>query len=89
MSGRAHIFFSGIVQGVGFRYTTHKIASELKLTGWVRNLSDGRVEIVAEGAGKTIALLVASLENHFSGSITGRDILEEPATGQFKDFRVI
>ena len=46
---RVHIFVSGLVQGVFFRDSTRQKAEELGLTGWVRNLSDGRVEIVAEG----------------------------------------
>jgi acylphosphatase len=41
------VFYSGRVQGVGFRYTTKKLASEFDVTGWVRNLPDGRVELLA------------------------------------------
>ena len=44
-----HIFVSGRVQGVGFRYSTQRKARQLGLTGWVRNTPDGRVEIRAEG----------------------------------------
>lgn len=46
---RAHVFVTGRVQGVGFRYSTVDTASQLGLTGWVRNLPDGRVEAVFEG----------------------------------------
>lgn len=46
---QVHLFISGRVQGVFFRTHTHKKAQELKLTGWVKNLSDGRVETFAEG----------------------------------------
>lgn len=46
---RRHVIFSGRVQGVGFRYTTKRIADEFQVTGFVRNLPDGRVELVAEG----------------------------------------
>jgi acylphosphatase len=44
-----HVFVQGIVQGVGFRYHASREATDLKLSGWVRNLPDGRVEIYAEG----------------------------------------
>ena len=46
---RLHIFYSGRVQGVGFRFTVETTAVALRLTGWVRNLRDGRVEAVVEG----------------------------------------
>ena len=46
---RMHIFYSGRVQGVGFRYTVKRVAAGFELTGMVRNLPDGRVELIAEG----------------------------------------
>lgn len=46
---RAHVFVSGRVQGVYFRQNTKQVATRHKVTGWVRNLSDGRVEAVFEG----------------------------------------
>ncbi len=49
MKVRAHLYISGKVQGVSYRWFTRDIAYELKLTGWVRNLPDGRVEAVFEG----------------------------------------
>ena len=44
-----HIYYSGTVQGIGFRYTVERLTSELGICGWVRNLPDGRVEMEAEG----------------------------------------
>lgn len=47
---RFHIYFSGKVQGVGFRFTCYRLASSLGLTGWVKNLPDGRVEMEMQGS---------------------------------------
>ena len=49
MLKRFHYYVSGEVQGVGFRYKAQRVASRLQLTGWVRNLSDGRVELELQG----------------------------------------
>jgi len=88
MNIRAHVFYTGIVQGVGFRYTTQRFAEDLQLTGWVKNLSDGRVEMVAEGPKPKVLELFERLEAHFSGSIRGKDISYQDPIEHFKDFRV-
>ena len=59
---RKKIFFEGRVQGVGFRYTAAWIARELGLTGWVRNLTDGRVEMEVQGYMEDIGNLLARLQ---------------------------
>lgn len=46
---RMQVFFSGMVQGVGFRFTAERLARRFSVTGFVRNLEDGRVEVTAEG----------------------------------------
>lgn len=56
--GRVNIFVSGRVQGVFFRLETRRIAEELGITGWVKNLPDGRVEILAEGEKEKLEKLV-------------------------------
>ena len=63
MKVRRHIFFSGRVQGVGFRYTATHLARALDLTGWVRNLWDGRVEMEVQGRPEAIEQLLSQLRN--------------------------
>lgn len=61
MKVRKHIFFSGRVQGVGFRWQSARLARNLGLTGWVRNLYDGRVEMEVQGEDLALARMLASL----------------------------
>ncbi len=85
---RAHIFYSGRVQGVGFRATAHAYAQNLKLCGWVKNLPDGRVEILAEGDREKITQLCQSLEKYFQGYIKDKNIDFVPAQGDHSDFDI-
>jgi acylphosphatase len=85
---QAHIFFTGMVQGVGFRYTTHQMATALKLKGWVKNLPDGRVEVLAEGEKSAIEDLCKNLEGHFGSYIRQKTINYYEHQNQFKDFQV-
>lgn len=64
-------FFSGQVQGVGFRWTTRRFADLRHVTGWVRNLADGRVELLAEGSQTAIDGLLNDLRQHFGSQISG------------------
>jgi len=60
---RKHFYFDGYVQGVGFRYRASWLAGQLQLTGWVRNLSDGRVEMEVQGREADVEHLVVWLKN--------------------------
>ena len=85
---QAHIIYSGMVQGIGFRYTVQRLASDLNLAGWVRNLRDGRVEILVEGHKETIEKLCTKIEEHFEGNILEKKINFHPAEGNFKNFQI-
>lgn len=86
---RAHIFYTGRVQGVGFRYTAEKIAMDLGLVGWVKNLPDQRVELICEGAKDKIEELLDQIKaSHLGPHIRKVRCDWEKATGEFKDFRV-
>lgn len=66
MKIRKHIYFSGSVQGVGFRYRAYYAAESLGLTGWVKNLWDGRVEMEVQGDPESIYRLYSMLqEGHY------------------------
>lgn len=68
---RKHYWFSGRVQGVGFRYRAYHIAHSLGITGWVRNHWDGRVEMEAQGTRETLARMVETLDSQRFISIEG------------------
>jgi acylphosphatase len=72
-------FVSGSVQGVGFRYFTQRAAERLRLSGYVRNLGDGRVEVLASGAAGQLAALKSELERGPRGAFVS-GVVEEPAT---------
>lgn len=77
---RKHYICSGRVQEVGFRYTAYYIAEDLGLSGWVSNLSDGRVEMELQGKPETIDMLLCRLDG--SGRISITSIEEEEVSLQ-------
>lgn len=86
---RAHIWVSGIVQGVFFRAHTQQVARGLRLTGWVRNLRDGRVEIVAVGTQDTLDKLIEWCHHGPSMSRVDKiDVEWETVTGDFESFEI-
>ena len=78
--------FSGQVQGVGFRYTTHNIAQRHNVLGYVRNLPDGRVELVMEGDEREMEDVVQNLQQRMSGYVRNIESQAVPATGEFDRF---
>lgn len=86
---REHLIVSGVVQGVGFRWYTQRIATSLGLTGWVRNLQNGDVEIVVEGKSDIIEMFISELKNGYLGrNISRIKRIEEEYKGEFSDFRI-
>ena len=75
---RKHIFFSGNVQGVGFRYRSFYIAQSLGLTGWVENLWDGRVEMEVQGSEASIREMLARIQQQRWINVTNMEITEIP-----------
>ena len=85
---RRHCHFRGRVQGVGFRYTTKNIAMRHNVTGYVRNLPDGRVELVMEGPPQEMQDVLEGVKQRMNGYIQGVDLNELPATGEFAHFSI-
>ena len=88
MKKQVHAYYSGGVQGIGFRFTAERLAEELGIFGWVSNLGDGRVELVAEAAEDTLKDFLSQISGIFSRYIQDADVEWVPATGEFKDFGV-
>jgi acylphosphatase len=88
MKKQVQVYYSGRVQGIGFRFTAERLAEELGILGWVSNLSDGRAELVAEAAEDTLKDFLSQLSGIFSRYIQDTDLKWSPATGEFKDFGV-
>jgi acylphosphatase len=88
-SARVHLVISGRVQGVGFRFSAYDEAKDLALAGWVRNLADGNVEIVAEGKHENLQTLAAWAHlGPPSAHVT--EVREEwlDFTGEFGEFKI-
>jgi acylphosphatase len=82
------VVYTGNVQGVGFRYTAHNIARRFAVTGTVRNLPDGGVEIMAEGESAEIDGFLADVRDAMSPYIRNESVSREPGTGHFESFSI-
>ena len=83
-----HINFNGTVQGVGFRYTACRIATRYDVSGYVRNLPDGRVECVVEGEDSEIDAFIGDLAQAMSGHIRNKAQQTAAYTGEFDSFAI-
>lgn len=91
MLNEVHAIFIGRVQGVGFRYTAEAFANELHLTGSVQNLSNGTVELFAQGKKEVLEDLIDRLLKAFEGKITDTQVSYKPCNINdcLKNFHVI
>ena len=83
------VIFHGRVQGVGFRYTTCRIAATHGLTGWVRNCPDGTVESYMQGSPEAIERCIAEIQDHFGAYVRNVIITNAAVNPRFTDFQII
>jgi acylphosphatase len=88
MKKQVHLYYSGRVQGIGFRYTLADIANDQKVRGWIKNLDDFRVEVTAEAEEETLNVFLQQVKQHFSQYIEDLNIEWLPAGGEFRDFSI-
>jgi len=90
MKARAHVFISGLVQGVFFRWETRKNALKNNVKGWVRNLRDGRVEAVFEGEKEDIEKMIKFCEKGSPGAKVEKvEVKWENYKGEYENFEII
>lgn len=83
-----HVIFTGRVQGVGFRFTVFHAANRYKLTGWVRNCTDGNVEMITQGQADGISDCIRDIQESFAGYIRETKIEEVQPDPKYKDFKI-
>ena len=89
MNARAHVYVTGMVQGVFFRVRTAELANHLGLSGWVRNLYDGRVEAIFEGEEEKVEEAIEFCRRGPRGAqVSNLDVKREEWTGGFQRFTI-
>ena len=87
---RLQVFYSGRVQGVGFRYSVKSLVMGFEVTGFVRNLDDGRVELMAEGTRNELEEFQTAIRNSGVGRfIRGEQVSWKEAAGEFRGFEIL
>src|SRR5208283_4284756 len=76
------VHYKGQVQGVGFRATAERIARDFPVTGWVKNLADGRVQLVVEGPLDAVEAFLKAVRARWGKSIEKEQIEEQPVSGK-------
>ena len=88
MVKRIEAFYSGQVQGVGFRFSVERQAVDLDIHGWVKNLPDGRVQLVGEAGEEALKNFLERIKQGFSVYISDIDLQWLVPTGEFPDFQI-
>ena len=81
--------YTGNVQGVGFRAAAADIAKGCAVTGWVKNLSDGRVQLLAEGPAEAVDKFLKAIRSRWEGNIEKEDVESQTPTGKYQSFEIV
>ncbi|MCX7927990.1 MAG: acylphosphatase [Candidatus Omnitrophica bacterium] len=85
---QVEVIYRGRVQGVGFRYTVRSIARSLKVAGWVKNLADGSVQLMAQADKQTLENFLNQIKEEFSGYIRDVDLTWNKPTQKWDSFEI-
>lgn len=88
MKKQCHILVSGLVQGVGFRFTARALAARYKVKGWVRNTRGGGVELEVAGPAADVDRFLQSLQEEFKNNITAFKMEESSAPAERQGFQI-
>lgn len=83
-----NVYYSGRVQGVGFRFQTLQIAKEFEVAGYVKNLADGRVQVEVEGAPEAVAAFLTAMDERLHGYIRKIERAASERSPQFRGFAI-
>ncbi|MBU1120796.1 acylphosphatase [Candidatus Micrarchaeota archaeon] len=88
MGKRIHLMVTGVVQGVGFRFAVRNLADSIRVNGFVRNVSDGRVEIVAEGREEVLKRMIEEIRNFNFTHVKKVEEKWEETKNEFNEFEI-
>ncbi len=88
MIGRT-VYYSGRVQGVGFRATTVDLARGRPVTGWVKNLPDGRVQLLVEGTEQDVEAFLQAVRDYWKKAVEKEQVEKQAATAKYKSFDIV
>jgi acylphosphatase len=83
------VHYAGNVQGVGFRATASRTARDYPVTGWVRNLPDGRVQLLVEGPNEAVEAFLQEVRDRWRGDIQDEQIDDQEPTGAYERFGIV
>ncbi len=85
---RVHVYYDGMVQGVGFRFTVEALARRSDVVGWVKNLPDGKVELLCEGEEGVLIEFLRKTKDAMQRYVHNAEVSWSEPTGEFDSFNI-